>query len=237
MIYEFIYGIHDDFYWRFDLKALKKLVKSTIKIEGKWSSPGVDAKLFCNEEFSLEWHGPAKKKLVIIKDNTRKYLLARLMRLVEETTPNTSTEVIDVYEDESEHVAEMNRQSCSKCENCEHCQDKIDNIMTILNEMQAEQIKVKFEVCKRAKESDAKIDTLFDDKNKMAAKNEALRTTLEELVNENKIIKRFLDPKKNEWKDAEAKKNASTNRNAVPANLVPLGPNTNRFSLLNDEVS
>ena len=73
------------------------LLKSSIKIEGKWSSPGGDAKLFYNEEFSLKWHGPEKKKLVVIKDNTRKYLMATLMRLVDETTPNTSKEVIDVY--------------------------------------------------------------------------------------------------------------------------------------------
>ena len=42
-------------------------------------------------------------------------------------------------------VAEMNGQRCSKCENCEHFQMKIDKIMTMLNEIQAEQIKDKLE--------------------------------------------------------------------------------------------
>ena len=46
-----------------------------------------------------------------------------------------------------------------------------------------------------------------------------------------------MDLKQNEWIDVEAKKNASTNCNVVQANSVPLGSNTNRFLLLNDEVS
>ena len=50
---EFIYRIRDDFYWKGDLDDLKELVKSSINIEGKWTSPGGDYKLFYNEEFSL----------------------------------------------------------------------------------------------------------------------------------------------------------------------------------------
>ena len=107
--------------------------------------------------------------------------------------------------------------------------------MTLLNEIPAEQSKVKLEANKCDQESNAKVDMLVDHKNKMAADNEALRSTLEELVNENQIIKRFLDLKKNEWSEVETKKSASTSRNIVPANTVPLGSNTNRFSFLNDE--
>ena len=59
---EFIYRIRDDFYWKGDLDGLKELVKSSVNIEGKWTSPGEDYKLFYNEEFSLKWHGPTKKK-------------------------------------------------------------------------------------------------------------------------------------------------------------------------------
>ena len=66
---------------------------------------------------------------------------------------------------------------------------------------------------------------LVDDKNKMAAENKVLRTTLDELVNENEIIKRFLDLKQREWTDVEAKKSASTNRNVVPTNPVPSSSN------------
>ena len=139
-----------------------------------------------------------RKKLVIIKDNTEKYLLATLTRLVDENTSNRRKEITDVYGDESEHVAGINHQSCSKCENCEHFQQEIDNIMTLLNKIRAEQSKVKLEASKRDQESNAKIDMLVDDKNKMAADNEALRSTLEELVNENQIIKCFLDLKQNE---------------------------------------
>ena len=234
---EFIYRIRDDFYWKGDLNGLKELVKSSFNIEGKWSSLGGDYKLFYNEEFSLKWHGPTKKKLVVVKDNTKKYLLATLTRFVDENTSNTRKEITDVYGDESEHVAGINHQSCSKCENCEHFQVEIDNIMTLLNEIRAEQSKVKLEASKCAQESNAKIDMLVDDKNKMAADNEALRSTLEELVNENQIIKRFLDPKQNEWSDVETRKSASTSRNVVPANTVPLGSKTNRFSFLIDEVS
>ena len=136
--------------------------------------------------------------------------------------PSTSKELIDVYGDESEHVVEMNLQGCSKCENCEHFQDKVDKIMTMLNEIQAEQTKDKTEARKCAKESDTKIDMLIDDKNKMAVENETLRSTLAGLVNENVIIQRFLGLKQNEWTDVEAMKSASTSRNEVSAKPVPL---------------
>ena len=66
------------------------------------------------------------------------YLIATLMSLADEIMPSTSKEVIDVYGDESEHLAEMNRQGCLKCENCEHFQDKIDKIITMLHEIQAD---------------------------------------------------------------------------------------------------
>ena len=105
---EFIYRIRDDFYWKGDLNGLKELVKSSFNIEGKWSSRGGDYKLFYNEEFSLKWHGPTKKKLVVMKDNTKKYLLATLTRFVDENTSNTRKEITDVYGDESEHVAGIN---------------------------------------------------------------------------------------------------------------------------------
>ena len=67
------------------------------------------------------------------------------MSLMDEIMPSTSKKVIDVYGDESEHLAERNRQGCSiaKCENCEHFQDKIDKIITMLDEIQADSNKTR----------------------------------------------------------------------------------------------
>ena len=46
--------------------------------------------------------------------------------------------------------------------------------MTMVNEIQAEQIKVEFETCKHMKKFNAKCNTLVDEKTKMVAENEVL---------------------------------------------------------------
>ena len=51
------------FTWKGDLKSLKAFVATILKCDnGKWSSPRAEEKLFKNEEFSLKWFGPKKKK-------------------------------------------------------------------------------------------------------------------------------------------------------------------------------
>ena len=75
----FLFYDAKNFTWKGDLKSLKAFVATIMKCDnGKWSSPREDEKLFKNEEFSLKWFGPKKKKLQIMKDNQMKSLQTAL---------------------------------------------------------------------------------------------------------------------------------------------------------------
>ena len=39
-----------------------------MKIDGSWSSPGGEAKLFKGKNVILKWYGPTRKKLVVQED-------------------------------------------------------------------------------------------------------------------------------------------------------------------------
>ena len=43
-------------------------MQKTLKIDGSWSSPGGEAKLFKGENVILKWYGPTRKKLVVQED-------------------------------------------------------------------------------------------------------------------------------------------------------------------------
>ena len=75
----FLFYDAKNFTWKGDLKSLKAFVATIMKCDnGKWSSPREEEKLFKNEEFSLKWFGPKKKKLQIMKDNQMKSLQTAL---------------------------------------------------------------------------------------------------------------------------------------------------------------
>ena len=57
-----------DYFWEGNLPQLKSFVQNTLKIDGSWSSPGGEAKLFKAENIILKWYGPTRKKLVVQED-------------------------------------------------------------------------------------------------------------------------------------------------------------------------
>ena len=68
----------NEFAWKGSLESLKSFVRSDLKIEGKWSSPGSDVKQFVSEDYTLKWYGKRKQKLVIIRDDVTESLRDKL---------------------------------------------------------------------------------------------------------------------------------------------------------------
>jgi hypothetical protein len=62
---------------------LKSFVEQILKLQGKWSSPGGDVKLFCGEEskFSIKWYGQRSRKLIIQADSDEHYLKLEFQKL------------------------------------------------------------------------------------------------------------------------------------------------------------
>ena len=62
---------------------LKSFVEQILKLQGKWSSPGGDVKLFCDEEskFSIKWYGQRSRKLIIQADSDEHYLKLEFQKL------------------------------------------------------------------------------------------------------------------------------------------------------------
>ena len=229
-----LYRIGEDFYWQGDLCDLKVFMESCLKIEGKWSSPGGDTKQFTSNKFTLKWHGPAKKKLVVVKDTEGNNLKASLKNHASEKI-DENIERICVEANTKEHVVSTNNAEINdKCLDCEHNETKMEQILTIVNELKTKQNDAEFKFNLRTAELDNKIKILIDDKSKMAAENEMLKANIEELLSENKAIKCILDIKQNEWTKIEEKKNKSLIISDTSSDSL-INTSKNSFSVLNVE--
>lgn len=60
--------------WNGSFADLKCFIMSVFKLDGKWSSPGGDVKLFKSANVALKWHGLTRKCLSVLEDNSQKYL-------------------------------------------------------------------------------------------------------------------------------------------------------------------
>jgi hypothetical protein len=47
---KFLYQEREDFFWMGDLNDLKQFVETSLKLHGKWSSPGGDVKVTSHDE-------------------------------------------------------------------------------------------------------------------------------------------------------------------------------------------
>ena len=61
-----VYNKDGYFTWQSDISGLRDFVQDSLNLDGKWSSPGGDVKLFENEKYCLKWYGVAKKGLLIV---------------------------------------------------------------------------------------------------------------------------------------------------------------------------
>ena len=70
----------ESYKWSGTLNDLKRFVKEELDIEGNWSSPGGDAKLFrsINGGIVVKWHGSRSQKLVFRADNHERFLANKL---------------------------------------------------------------------------------------------------------------------------------------------------------------
>ena len=71
-----------ELFWESSLQCLKDFVKVDLNIEGKWTSPGGEVKVFTTKDFIIKWTGKSMKKLIVIKDDSKKSMIEKLERLV-----------------------------------------------------------------------------------------------------------------------------------------------------------
>ena len=67
----------DIYRWLNSFKELRTFVEDLLSINGKWSLPSGDVKLFTSEgegKFIIEWNGPWSKRITIQNDSEDKYL-------------------------------------------------------------------------------------------------------------------------------------------------------------------
>ena len=143
----FLFCDAKSFTWKGDLKSLKAFVAMILKCDnGKWSSPRAEEKLFKNEEFSLKWFGPKKKKLQIMKDNQKKSLQGTLeegvqtsgVKILDEKV-ETTTRVDDASQQQQDAKLQHVDENHSVCGNCEEYKHQIANIVTLVAEIKAKQ--------------------------------------------------------------------------------------------------
>ena len=140
----FLFYDAKNFTWKGDLKAF---VATIMKCDnGKWSSPRKEEKLFKNEEFSLKWCGPKKKKLQIMKDNQMKSLQTALeesaqangVKIQDEKT-KTATHVDDASQQQQDPKLQHVDENHSVCGNCKEYRNQTANIMTLVAEIKSKQ--------------------------------------------------------------------------------------------------
>ena len=71
----------NELFWKGSLDELREFVHSKLKLDGSWSSPGGDVKLFTGENISLKWQGKHKQKLAVISNNDDQHLSDELIKL------------------------------------------------------------------------------------------------------------------------------------------------------------
>ena len=237
----FLFYDAKNFTWKGDLKSLKAFVATIMKCDnGKWSSPREEEKLFKNDEFSLKWFGPKKKKLQIMKDNQMKSLQTALeesaqangVKIQDEKT-KTATHVDDGSQQQQQdpklqHVDENH----SVCGNCEEYRHQIANIMTLVAEIKSKQQEESQRAISDSAKLEITIKTLSAQNNKMAAELELLKSGMSELSGDNASIKRVLDMKQNEWTKV-TEKTKKLNNPAVK-NTDKIDPRPNTFQVLQD---
>ena len=79
-------------------------MENHLKLDGVWSSPGGDAKMFKSDEgLSLKWYGRKSKKIVILKDSSEGYLAKFLRVHVNSSNPpevdGSVSDCIDISDD------------------------------------------------------------------------------------------------------------------------------------------
>lgn len=70
----------NEFAWKGSLEGLKIFVQTDLKLQGKWTSPGGEVKLFTSKNYVIKWYGK-NKRIVIVKDNKEQSLAGKFKSL------------------------------------------------------------------------------------------------------------------------------------------------------------
>lgn len=138
-----------------------------------------------------------------------------------------------VVEDEG---AESNQSTIivdENCSNCEHYRDELNNLLIIVNEMKKKQDEDRGNSESEMAKTDAKLKSLIEDNNKMAAEIQALKINVEETSHDNAVIRSVLDIKQGEWTKIEHSK--STDKKVTESANNNIIQSYNRFEALDDE--
>ena len=243
----FLCILEDDLFWKGDLESLKEFVKADLQIDGRWSSSRGrgESIQFSNPDFCLKWHGPTEKRLSVMQGNDESHLLISLKSYATLPMPenddcqknneveHVAPRVVVVVEDEG---AESNQSTIivdENCSNCEHYREELNNLLIIVSEIKKKQDKDQENSESEMAKTDAKLKSLIEDNNKMAAEIQALKINVEETSNDNAVIRSVLDVKQGEWTKIEHSK--STDKKVTESANNNITQSQNRFEALDDE--
>ena len=223
----------NDLLWKGDLDSLKTFVETELQINGRWSTPRGENFKFSNPEFSLKWDGEKGKTITVMQDNDENQLYTTLRSYA----TFTDVRVDQNLENKAEHVSNVDAEaditphetSDSRKDSCEKCQvydEDLTKLLVMVNEIKEKQNKE----CQNTIQTNSKIKALLDENNKMAAEISALKTTVEEITEENRVIKLILDKKQHEWTKTEINSRKAKGQKAN--NTINPVASPNRFEVL-----
>jgi hypothetical protein len=165
----------------------------------------------------LKWQGKSKQRLIVVKDDQESYLTNGLKRYASEMDDENTCFDSEASEDELvEHVVVEiidQDENNTSCQNEDHNQVDLNKIMTMISEIKETHEKEMQNAIAQVAKSEAANKALVEGQSKMAAEIRKLKSTVEELENENKCIKMVLDIKQDEWQKVQTKKASSLKNN------------------------
>jgi hypothetical protein len=177
-----------------------------------------------------------------VQDNEEKQLYAALKSYAaltestdSETMKNFAKHVVSVVveaEGETEKVEHKLKDKHS-CGQCDSYKEEITKLLATVTEIVKKQEEDRQNNNLNDAETKAKIQTLVEHNDKMAAEIESLKANVEETTGDNKLIKHVLDIKQGEWTKVNQKKiSREEEKSATTGNSII---NQNRFQYLSFE--
>lgn len=225
--------------WYGNLEELKHFICEHLKLSGKWSSPGGETKLFTNDEITLKWNGPNRKKISVVKDDISH--LEDILQKCSAIACSSQTQTVKTNNHANiEHVREeegrLRGETCKKWLENENeikkMKEEITKMNSLINKVIENQQAINTNCNDKVNETED-VQTLLNTINKMADELEPLKVEVEQIAKDNTQMKVILDIKQNEWITVHERKHAghSQETSAVVENVIPT---TNRFDVLED---
>ena len=154
----------------------------------------------------MKWDGETGRTITVIQDNDENQLYTTLRSYatftdfrVDQNPENKAKHVSNVDDEADITSRETSENRQDSCEKCQLYDEDLTKLLVMVNEIKEKQNKE----CQNTIQTNSKIKALLDENNKMAAELSALKTTVEEITEENRVIKLVLDQKQYEWMKTE----------------------------------